>query len=64
MIENIAQKIRLERKKKGFSQTVLSKITHLHRNTISNFENDKRNPRIKDLKKIAIALDVPIEKLI
>ena len=64
MKDLIAQKIKTIRSKKRISQTELSKRTHLHRNTISNFENSKRNPRVNDLKKIANALDVSIEELL
>ena len=56
--------IKLSRKEKGITQEQLAKLTGLSRNTIINFENDKRNPRVKDLKKIATALNVPIETFI
>lgn len=58
------KEIKNSRKKKGITQEQLAKLTGLSRNTIINFENDKRNPRIKDLRKIATALSVPIEQLI
>lgn len=58
------KEIKNSRKKKGITQEQLAKLTGLSRNTIINFENDKRNPRVKDLRKIANALSVPIEQLI
>ena len=58
------KEIKISRKKKGITQEQLAKLTGLSRNTIINFENDKRNPRVKDLRKIANALSVPIEQLI
>ena len=58
------KEIKNSRKKKGITQEQLAKLTGLSRNTIINFENDKRNPRVRDLRKIANALSVPIEQLI
>ena len=56
--------IKLSRKEKGITQEQLAKLTGLSRSSIINFESDRRNPRVKDLKKIATALNVPIETLI
>ena len=64
MKDSIANNIRVFRKKKRITQAELSQKTGLSRNTIVNFENSKRDPRIKDLRKIANALNVPIEELI
>ena len=58
------KEIKNSRKRKGITQEQLAKLTGLSRNTIINFENDRRNPRVKDLRKIAKALSVPIEQLI
>ncbi|MBQ6664095.1 MAG: helix-turn-helix transcriptional regulator [Synergistaceae bacterium] len=61
---SVAQNIRNFRNKKGITQSELAKETDLSRNTIVNFETARRDPRVKDLKKIANALDVPIEQLL
>ena len=58
------KKIRYLRKKQGLSQEQLAKMSGLSRYTIINFESGKRDPRIKDLRKIAKALNVSIEELI
>lgn len=58
------KEIRCSRKKQGLSQEKLAKMSGLSRYTIMNFESGKRDPRIKDLRKIANALNVPIEELI
>ena len=58
------EKIRKSRKKQGLSQEQLAKISGLSRSSIINFESGRRDPRVKDLKKIARALDVPVEQLI
>lgn len=58
------KEIRKFRKTQGLSQEQLAKMSGLSRYSIMNFENDKRDPRIKDLRKIAKALNVPLEELI
>ena len=58
------KEIRKTRKKQGLSQEQLAKMSGLSRYTIMNFETRKRDPRIKDLRKIAKALNVSIEELI
>ena len=61
---SVALNIRNLRKKKGITQGELAQEINLCRNTIVNFENERRDPRVNDLKKIARALDVPVEQLI
>ena len=61
---SVAKKIRNFCKIKGITQGELAKETNLSRNTIVNFETERRDPRVKDLKKIAHALDVPVEQLL
>ena len=58
------KEIRYLRKKQGLSQEKLAKMSGLRRYTIINFETGKRDTRIRDLRKIANALNVPIEELI
>ena len=64
MKNSVAQNIKEIRKKKNIVQRELSKATGLSRNSIVNYETGKRDPRIRDLRKIANALNVPIEELI
>ena len=61
---SVAQNIRNFRNKKGITQSELAKKIDLSRNTIVNVETARRDPRVKDLRKIANALDVPIEQLL
>ena len=64
MESSVAKKIRSFRNEKGITQGELAKETNLSRNTIVNFETERRDPRVKDLRKIARALDVPIEQFL
>lgn len=64
MESSVAKKIRNFRNEKGITQGELAKETNLSRNTIVNFETERRDPRVKDLRKIARALNVPIEQLL
>ena len=58
------EEIRKVRKQQGLSQEQLAKIAGLSRYSIINFETGRRDPRVKDLKKIAKALHVPVKELI
>ena len=60
----VAQRIREARKRMGITQTELSQKTNVHRNTIVNFETGRRDPRVRDLRKIANALNVSVKELI
>ena len=64
MKSSVAKNIRFFRKAKRITQGELSKEIGISRNTIVNFETGRRDPRIKDLRKIAKALNVSIEELI
>ena len=58
------KKIKHCRKEKGLTQIQLAKLSGLSRSSIINLENGHRDPRVKDLRNIARALDVPIEQLL
>ena len=60
----LLERIRHSRKEKGLSQEQLAKISGLSRSSIINFETGRRDPRVKDLRKIARALGVSIEQLL
>lgn len=61
---SVAKNIRNLRNRKGITQGELARETNLSRNTIVNFETERRDPRVRDLRKIARALDVPVEQLL
>ena len=58
------EEIRNVRKKRGLSQEQLARNSGLSRYSIINFETGRRNPRVKDLKNIAKALNVSVAELI
>ena len=62
---NIAKTVKRLREKMGISQEKLARLADVSNNTIINIKTRKqRNPTIETLKKIAKALNAPIEDLI
>lgn len=62
---NIAKTVKRLREKAGLSQEKLARLADVSNNTLINIEAGKQdNPTIDTLKKVAKALDVPIEDLI
>lgn len=61
---NLAKKVKQLREKLGLSQEKLARLADVSNNTIINIEAGKQgNPTIDTLKKVAKALDVPVEDL-
>lgn len=54
----LADNMRRFRKSKGFSQERLGEISDLHRTYIGGIEQERINPSVRNLEKVAIALDV------
>jgi len=62
---NISKTVKRLREKMGISQEKLARFADVSNNTIINIEAGKQgNPTIETLKKIAKALNTPIEDLI
>jgi DNA-binding XRE family transcriptional regulator len=62
---NLAKKVKQLREKLGLSQEKLARLADVSNNTIINIEAGKQdNPTIDTLKKVAKALNVPVEDLI
>ena len=60
-----SNKIKKLREKLGLSQEKLARLADVSNNTIVNIEAGKQqNPTVETVKKIAKALDVPVEELI
>lgn len=60
----IGTKIKVLRALKGLTQDELCKKTNIVVSAMSHIENGKAKPQIGTLKKIADALDVPLEELV
>ena len=63
-IIKIGDTIKKYRKMLKLSQEDLAKKSNLYRNSIYNYENNKRQPSIENLNKIATALGVTVNDLI
>ena len=62
---NLAKKVKRLREKSGLSQEKLARLADVSNNTIINIEAGKQNnPTIDTLKKVARAMNVPVEELI
>lgn len=59
--EKIGSRIKELRKEKGISQEKLAFSADLDR-TVAGVESGKRNPSVKSLEKILVALDVSFEE--
>ncbi|ASY50127.1 helix-turn-helix domain-containing protein [Clostridium perfringens] len=60
----ISERIKELRKSKSLTQDELAAKSNLSKNAIWNYENNKRQPNIETLKKIANALDIPVSELL
>lgn len=56
-------KVRMERNKRGLTQEKLAELAGMHWTYISMIERAKRNITLKNIAKIAKALDLEIEDL-
>jgi len=61
----LAKIVKQLREQRGLSQEKLARLADVSNNTIINIEAGKQdNPTIETLKKVAKALNVPVENLI
>ena len=61
---NIGNQISAIRKEQQLTQEQFRSLFHVTRQTVSNWENEKTEPDIETLHKIAEVLEVSIEELI
>ena len=62
-MEKIGTNLKLLRENKGFKQSEVCELVGVERSTWSNYENDKSEPNIFTLCRIAEVFEVPIEWL-
>ena len=60
----IGEFVRKEREKKGLKAIELAEKVGIANSYLSEIENDKQNPSLKMLHRIAIALGVKVENLL
>ena len=61
--QKVGENIRKFRKKQGLSQEKLAELSKIDPKSIIQIENGKRNPTLKTLRRIALALKIPLSKL-
>lgn len=57
------RRVRALREQRGWSQERLAEVSGLHRTYLGGIERGLRNPSLKNLARIAAALEVPLSKL-
>lgn len=62
-LQQLGKRIEYLRTRKGWSQLTLALEANLNRNYLSDLERGKRNPTIKVLEKLALALSVDLATL-
>lgn len=62
--ERFGRNLRKARRRAGFSQEELGRLTSLHRTHIGYMEMGKRLPRADNLIKLSSALAVPVDELL
>lgn len=63
IVRDLAIRIRDLRKAKGWSQEKLAEEAGIHRTYLGGIETARRNPSLRNLIRIALALDVPMVTL-
>ncbi|MBN2269700.1 MAG: helix-turn-helix transcriptional regulator [Sedimentisphaerales bacterium] len=64
IVERVGWNIRILREERGLSQEELGRLAGLHRAYIGHIERGEKNVGLKNLGRIAGALDVDIRKLV
>ena len=59
----LAQRIRHLRSKKGWSQERLAEEANIHRVYLAGIERGRRNPSLRNLENLAVALGISLPKL-
>jgi transcriptional regulator with XRE-family HTH domain len=59
----VGEKIRFYRMKRNMIGDTLAELVGLSRHAIIYYENNQTEPLLEDLKKIAVALDIDVDKL-
>lgn len=60
----IGKQIKILRMQRGLSITKLAQLSGVSKGYVSSIENHKTNPSAQMIKKVAKALEVPVEKIV
>lgn len=63
VLVRFGEKLRSIRTKRGISQEMLAELAGLHRTYVSTMERGLRNVSLLNIEKLALALEVPMAKL-
>lgn len=63
VLARFGTRLRQVRQSKGISQEKLAELAGLHRTYVSSVERGERNISLLNIEKLALALDVPLAKL-
>ena len=63
ILKQFGLKVRQNRLKKKLSQEKLAELANLHRTYISQIDSGKRNISLKNIEKIAKALNIKVKEL-
>lgn len=63
-MEKFHEKLKILRKKRGFTQQEVADLVHVDRVRITNWENGKREPNFENLSMLACIFDVSIDFLL
>ena len=63
IVRSFAVRIRELRRQKGWSQERLAEEADIHRTYLGGIETARRNPSLRNIIRIAFALDVPVAEL-
>jgi len=59
----VAERIRFYRMKRDMTGDMLGRLVGLSRHAIMYYENQQRDPLLEDLKKMAVVLEIEVDKL-
>jgi transcriptional regulator with XRE-family HTH domain len=63
IVRNLAIRVRTLRKLKGWSQERLAEEAGIHRTYLGGIETARRNPSLRNIIRIALALEVAVKEL-
>ncbi len=63
IVKTIGERLRIYRQRRGYSQAQLAEKANVHPTYIGQLERGEKNATIESIKKVAAALNLPLETL-